>query len=110
MVKGNIEKHQEQWHSHMKEVNEQHSKFGFTVRVNHDIGKEHLDSSEEEFEQKNVCLGDTGATSHLSMVHSGFKTTTKGKVKTCFAVDGDEVEVDQFGEWKGGTHNRKRVV
>ena len=46
-------------------------------------------------------MGDTRATVHMSMVHSGFKTTTKGKVKTCFAVDGDAVEMEQLGEWRG---------
>ena len=40
----------------------------------------------------------------MSMVHLGFKSMTKGKVKTCFVVDRDEVETEQFGEWKGRHH------
>ena len=41
---------------------------------------------------------------HMSMVQSGFKSLAKGKVKTCFVVDGDKVEAEQMGEWKG-RHN-----
>ena len=43
-------------------------------------------------------LGDTGASAHMSIVHSGFKTTMKGSVKTFFVVDGDEVEAEQVGD------------
>ena len=66
--------------------------------MNHDIRNEHSNSSEEESEYRNVWIGDTGASAHMSMMHSRFKTTTKGKVKTCFVVDGDEVEAEQLGE------------
>ena len=51
--------------------------------------------------QKRV-LGDTGASAHMTMVQSGFKSLKRRQVKTCFAVDGDEVEAQQMGEWKGG--------
>ena len=40
----------------------------------------------------------------MTMVQSGFKSLKKGHVKTCFAVDGDEVEAQQMGEWKGQHH------
>ena len=85
----------------MKEMNEQRNKFGFAAGVNNDIRNECLNSPEEKFECRNVWFGDTEASTHMSMVHSGFKTTTKGKVKTCFAVDSDEVEAEEFREWKG---------
>ena len=39
------------------------------------------DSSQEEFECKNVWLGDTGASAHMSMVKSGFKSLEKGMSK-----------------------------
>ena len=63
-----------------------------------------MNSSQEEFECKNAWLGDTGASAHMSMVQSGFRSLKKGKVKTCFAVDGEEVEAEQMGEWKGRCH------
>ena len=48
----------------------------------HDIRNECTNSSEEEFEHRNVWLRDTGASAHMTMVHSGFKSMVKRKVKT----------------------------
>ena len=44
-VKANIGKHQEQWHSHMSELNERRHKFGLVAR-DHNIGNEHMNCSE----------------------------------------------------------------
>ena len=67
---------------------------------------EMMNSSEEEFEHGNGWLGDTGESTHMTMVHSGFKSLVKGKVKTCFTVDGDAVEM----EGKALCDNRERAV
>ena len=71
-----------------------------------------MNSSQEEFECENVWLGDTGPSAHMSMVKSGFKSLAKGNVKTCFVVDGDEMEAEQLGGMEGQapSNNRKRVV
>ena len=103
-MKGNIEKCQKQWDSHMWELNEGRNKFSLAAGTNHDTRNECVNSSQEEFKCKIVWLGDTGASTHMSMVQSGFRSLTKGKVKTCFVVDGDEVEAEQMGEWKGRHH------
>ena len=62
----------------MRELNERQNEFGLAVGTNHDIGNECMNGSEEEFEHKDVWLGDTGASAHMSMVHSGFKSMAKG--------------------------------
>ena len=69
-VNGNIEKCQKQWDSHMWELNEGGNEFGLAARMNHDLRNECVNSSEEEFECKNVWLGDTGASAHMSMMQS----------------------------------------
>ena len=91
-MKANIGKCQEQWHSYMSELNERRHEFHLAAG-DHDIRNKCVNGSEEEFECRNVWLGDTGESAHMIMVHSGFKSMVKGKVKTCFAVDGDAVKI-----------------
>ena len=49
-VKGNIEKCQKQWDSHMWEPNEGTNEFGLAAGTNDDIRNECVKSSQEEFE------------------------------------------------------------
>ena len=100
-VKGNIEKCPKQWASHMDELKERNAEYGLTAKTFNNLRNEHINSSQTEFEHRNVWLGDTGASAHMTMVQAGFKTLKKGQVKTCFAVDGNEVEAQKIGEWKG---------
>ena len=88
----------------MWELNVGRNEFGLAAGTNHDLRNECVNSSQEEFEHKNVWLGDTGASAHMSWVKSGFKSLAKGNVKMCFVVNGDEVEAEQMGEWKGRHH------
>ena len=88
----------------MTELNEGRNEFGLAAGTNHNLRNESANSSQKEFEHKNVWLGDNGESAHTSMVKSRFKSLAKGNVKTCFAVDGDEVEAEQIGEWKGRHH------
>ena len=70
-VKGNIEKCQRQWASHVGELNERKAECGLAAETGNNLRNEHINSSQTEFEQRNVWLGDTGATAHMTMVQAG---------------------------------------
>ena len=85
----------------MDELKERKAEYGLATETHNGLRNEPINSSQMELQCRNVWLGDTGASSHMTMVQAGFKSLKRGQVKTCFAVDGDEVEAQQMGEWKG---------
>ena len=59
---------------------------GFSGRIEQVEG---IQDKERDFEKVFVCIGDTGASLHMSHVWEGFTRVSEGQTKACFARDGD---------------------
>ena len=66
----------------MDELKDRNVECGLAAETNNNLRNECINSSQTEFECRNVWLGDTGASAHMTMVQSGFNSLKRGNVKT----------------------------
>ena len=71
------------------------------------VRKENVcEERKEVFEEKLVCIGDSGASTHMTNSQEGFISFRKSNMKAQFARVEDVGKVELVGEWRGRIYNK----